>query len=119
MPFPKLSTRPWRSLPEPDEEGNGLLPRPGTDHTGHPSEKPAAFQTRRLPRWWRGRPDSRPHAIRPILPGLQKWPLDLLDRAVSRLPWKIVITVAFFLLWSAAFLTPLIRAHAPFRDPDG
>lgn len=59
------------------------------------------------------------HAIRPILPSLQRSPLNVADRLASRPLTKRLITGLFFLIWLAAFALPVLRSNRAFLDPDG
>lgn len=103
----------------PDEDAR-LLRGAGSDHEG--SEDKLFNPTprrRRLCRLLAGPAEPRQHALRPILPSLQRWPLDLADRLAHRPVARPLTIGLFFLLWLAAFALPVLRANRPFLDPDG
>lgn len=100
-----------------DEEAQLLLPAEHfefeeTPETRHPTPR---GRVNFLPRI-AGPDPPQIQSIRPFLPSVQRYPIHLVDRYFANLTRKIVLVVAFLLLWIIAFSIPLYAGNRAIKD---
>ena len=107
-----------------DEEAQLLCPEEleyEEDDTARSPRLPGRHGAREAGNWgWLSGPHPpRIQAIRPLCPSFQRIPTILIRRLLPSTEQKLIVLVAFFLLWAAAFVFPLRSGTRAIRDLAG
>ena len=74
---------------------------------------------RRLPAWLQGPSPPRVHAIQPLLPCVQEYPIRWLDRMLPHGWQRAALLVVLSIAWLVALAVSLVRSKGALSDPAG
>ncbi|RMZ79573.1 hypothetical protein DV736_g6679, partial [Chaetothyriales sp. CBS 134916] len=101
-----------------DEEAARLLP---TEHfdiedNNETVADPAKRRWMCTWQWLAGPAEPRRQKVKPFLPSIQRLPIQVVDRLISKTKYRVVAFATFLLLWAAAFVPLLLAGGRLARD---
>ncbi|KAJ4211856.1 hypothetical protein NW759_012144 [Fusarium solani] len=114
---PRASREDHRHEAVADEEAQLLLPTEQFDFEENAeTQRPAPRHPVKFLQRIAGPDPPRIQSIKPFFPSVQRYPINIVDRYFANITRKVLLLIAFLLLWIIAYSIPLYAGNRAIKD---